>query len=348
MNFLNQLSEFESVNPPETKTTPLPPGFDCSKLIRNLDDCRPEMKRRFREGKRRGETTHIAEVDRHFTWKKGFLVALTGWPQHGKSELALFLALTKSLFSGWKWLVYSPEAGNAEELYDQLAHTYIGQSTDPFYKNQMTEKEYDIALDFIKTRFLVIDDDLLDEYELEPSPEVLRAIAEQCKTKFNIDGVIKDNWNNLIHDLEIRDDKYLQVQLRAEKRMSIKLDIVNIILVHPRSWAGPFPEDGVPIPKPNMIANGAMWDNKCDVIGAVHRPNYHKDRTDREAIFETHKVKQQKLVGLPGRVEMYFNPTENRYYINGRTPIAPVGLQPDYLWKDLPESGFEKQTTAPF
>jgi twinkle protein len=90
-----------------------------------------------------------------------------------------------------------------------------------------------------------------------------------------------------------------------------------------------------------------MWNNKMDVIGALHRTNYHTDKTDPFAVFATHKVKKQNLVGLPGEVDIKFERRENRYYINGKCPLIEPGLQPEYQSQQLPISNFENET-APF
>lgn len=349
LNLTKELDEFDTL---KVTTNSLPAGLDFSKLVTRAGDLKEIMLHQFEHGKRRGITTHVPEIDFHFTWKPGFLYGITGYPQNGKSELINFLTLMKAKFAGWKWVVYSPESSPVDEFCDQLAHTLVGQSTDPIYKNRMSRPDYLAVLDFVHEHFFVIDDDKLEEENVMPTPENLREIARYFHSEKGINGFIKDPWNTLMHDLTIRDDQYLQEQLRQEKRLATKLQIPNVILVHPRSWSGPVPDDGLPIPMPHNIANGAMWNNKCDVIGAVHRPNYHKDRTDPFAVFATHKVKKQHLVGKPGQIEMMFKPQENRYYINGRCPLVTPGLQPETVKADifgrLPESNFETEEKPPF
>jgi hypothetical protein len=348
-DFTKALETFEEISIPGKALKKPKKDFDYSRLVRNLEDVRPEMKRQFKEGKKRGETTHIPELDEHFKWKKGFLYGISGWPQHGKSEWTLYLACIKSKFSGWKWLVYSPESGSADEFYDQLAHTFVGRSTDPFYTNQMTESEYDDALEFIKFHFFLIDDDLLEENSMDASPDTLRQIAEYYKDNFQIDGFIKDNWNNCDHDDSIRDDKYLKTELKKEKRLAVKKDLCNVILMHPKEWSGPVPDSGLPCPMTHNLNGGAMWKNKLDIFGAIHRDNYHTSQTSPYASFWVQKVKQQRLIGTPGKIETMFNPKENRYYINGRTHMVKDGQQytDEYDVNKLPDSEFESEE-APF
>lgn len=352
LNGSSALKQFEaSTRKPETDSNnSLPAGINLSKMVRKAGDLSEKMKHQFIHGKRRGLTTRLPELDPYFTWKAGFLYAITGYPQNGKSEFTNFLLLMKAKFDGWKSLVYSPESSPVDELYDQLAHALMGLSTDPAYKNQMSMKEYEAAIDFLHDHFFVIDDDLLEEKNLSPTPYNLRQIAMSIHAETPYQMLLKDPWNNLVHDLEIRDDKYLQDELRQEKRLAVKLELHNIILVHPRGGIQKDSAGALPIPTDEHIANGPMWRNKCDVIASVHRPNYHIDRTDREAVFSSHKIKKQPLVGKPGQISAIFSPQENRYYIHGRCPLVTSGLQDvpiqQPLFNSLPNSNFD--TEVPF
>lgn len=317
---------------------------DLSKLAIRAGELKDKMLTTFKQGKSRGLTTHIDPVDKIFTWKPGFLYGFTGYPQSGKSEWINFLALLKAKFAGWKWLVYSPESGDADEYFDQLIHTLVGQSVDPKHSNQMNEAQYLKAIDFVHDHFFLIEDEKLDEQGLLPTPEALRDIATALHQIIPLQGFIKDPWNTLTHKAD-RDDIYLSNQLAAEKRLAKRLKLVNVILVHPKSpnLAGYDASKGFPVPKAHDIANGAMWNNKMDVIGAVHRTNYHIDKTDPFAVFVTHKVKKQNLVGLPGEVDIKFDRRENRYTVNGACPLVTPGVQPEYKEPTLPASEFENE-----
>lgn len=332
---IQQLNEFDS-KLKVTSSTPAGKKVDYSKLGKRANQVKEKMLHSFVHGKARGETTHCEEIDKLFTWKRGFLYCFTGWPQAGKSQAMLFLAMLKARFAGWKWLVYTPESGSADEYFDELVHCLVGKSTDPTFRNQMSQAEYEDAIAFINQYFIFIDDDELEKQDIAPTPEALRDIGEYYHKHHGISGFIKDPWNSLALDMEIRDDKYLRNQLTAEKRLAIKLNIVNVILAHPKEFTGIYdPEKGLPMPKPRNLAGGAMWNNRCDVIGAFHRPYVHKDPRDTNVIMATHKVKQQRLVGSLGELDMVFQPAENRYNINGRCPLVMAGKQPDNLQQDL-------------
>jgi hypothetical protein len=322
---------------------------DYGRIGKTARDVKEEMVHGFRYGKARGETTHCKQIDSLFTWKLGFLYCFTGWPQAGKSQALLFLAMLKAKFSGWVWVVYSPESGKPGEYFDELVHCLVGKSTDPFFTNVMSEKEYLAAIDFVSKHFIFLDDEEYEKQGIEPTPEVLRKTFEYYHTKNGCKGFIKDPWNALAGGDDIRDDKYLKRELTAEKRLAVRLNIANVILAHPKEFQGQYdPEKGLPVPRPKDLAGGAMWNNRCDVIGAFHRPYVHKDPRDTNVVFHTRKVKQQRLVGSIGDIDMVFNPQENRYYIAGACPLITPGIQPEYLPGKLPDSIFEKEVPPPF
>jgi hypothetical protein len=323
-NWSKQLDEFNIVDP--SKVQDLGAGIDFSKSIKRAGDSREKMKHGFKYGKKRGESTEIAQLNPHFTWKPGFLYCITGWPQHGKSEFTQFLTLLKSKFAGKKWAYHSPENYPEEEFFDTLIHTLVGLSTDPRWYNQMTEKEYDDAIDFIHEHFFYV-----YEEGVMHTPAFLREAFGYIHAEENLYGIIKDPWNKLAHLMgSLRDDQYLIEQLSAEQKFARESNLLNIILAHPRSMGLLAKGEPLPIPNQYSLAGGAMWDNACDVIACTYRPNYHTDKTDTATQFITHKIKKQNLVGTPGSVDFNFNRLENRYYIEGKTPIDLNAVATEY------------------
>ncbi len=75
--------------------------------------------------------------------------------------------------------------------------------------------------------------------------------------------------------------------------------------------------------RPNQwnLSGGNMWNNKCDNILSINRPNYFQDMSDTSVDFHSLKIKKQKLVGIPGTVPMVYDRRCNRYFIGGQTAL---------------------------
>ena len=63
----------------------------------------------------------------------------------------LQLMLTKSVWDGWKWAIFSPENYPANDFYDDLVEMYLGKWT-----TNMTEEEYTKACKFIGEHIFLI------------------------------------------------------------------------------------------------------------------------------------------------------------------------------------------------
>lgn len=299
---------------------PAPGARNYEAAIAQIPAMRAEMLHGFRHGKAMGDTTHWAEWDTHFKWKPGELTIITGYNNSGKSEAVLQWMLTKSVQDGWKWGIFSPENEPVSEVYDQLAHTLVGQSTNPAWANCMSEERYVRAMEFLFQHFFLIDSDKLAE---APTPDVVFDYFRYMVKKHGINGCFFDPWNQAYHDMGGNEVQYLSNELTKAKRFARKENQCLIISAHPtkpqkepggKSWRCPDQFD---------ISGGAMWGNKADNVLAVHRPNYLTDKSDTTVEWHAHKIKKQKLVGRPGFVTLHFEYRTNRFILNGVNPMEP-------------------------
>lgn len=300
----------------------------------------------FRKGKKKGETTHMEELDINFKWKPTFLYTVTGYPNSGKSEALLFMSLLKAKYDDWKWLLYVPESMSSnegmmsiDEVVDTLAHIYVGQSTDPTSPQQMTEKAYIDALDFIDEHyvFLYPPEGMVTPAELLKYSQY---VIDTYDMKFN--GMIIDPWNNLkmtTRQGQLIDDMLVE-ELNKIKHFLIINDMVGALVVHPRSpQVG---KDGeVPPANAFTLRGGAAFNNKSDCILSIHRPDWFKHtvviehkgkeveisgRNSTKVEYHVFKMKNQKLVGTTlGYSSWSFNRMTNRYEnTTGLSPLDPA------------------------
>jgi len=312
---------------------------DLASAIHRAGDMKEDLLFSFKHGQARGETTHIKELNPHFTWKPGFLYCGTGYPSHGKSEGTRYLALLKSVFEGKKWGFYVPEEFPAKSFWNSLIHTYVGKTTDPEYPQyQMSIEEYKSAIDFIHEHFFFVHNHLGNH-----TPEYLRQVTRLLHDTYKIYGFVKDPWNKCAHLWPkgvSRDDQYLSIELPKEQLLARELQIVQIINAHPH---GIKREKGKPWPVPDAgnLAGGVIWEAMCDVIYTWHRSNFWYNKADTLTELHIHKVKEQKLVGIPGSVEFDYDRPSARYLINGRTPLNPHIVTPQksiYDINNLPDN----------
>ena len=87
------------------------------------EDCIEDMLYDLENGKPKGSTTYIDEIDQFWTWRKGELNIFTAYANEGKSKMIRFLSLIKSLEEGWKFAFNSPEDFPVKEMYDDIIHT---------------------------------------------------------------------------------------------------------------------------------------------------------------------------------------------------------------------------------
>ncbi len=300
------------------------PVFRPEQGIKRVSDVRKNMTDTFHKGKERGITSGFQSMDSMFSWKKGYMYCITGYPGHGKSEIALQMMLIKSVHDGWRWAIYSPENYPVDELYDNLIHSYIGKTLDPRYAMRMTETEYNEGMDFIGKHFVVI-----DPIE-DPTPELILKYLEYLIKNERIDGCLIDPWNQMIHPNEGREDLYLSNEFTKVKRFTRKYNQHIIITAHSRT-PNKNQDGSLPAPDQYSLSGGAMWNNKFDVIGSIFRANLWKDPKDTNVVFTTHKIKSHKLVGIPGSVELYLKRGTNRYYeLNGTSPLEGVTVKEDW------------------
>lgn len=311
------------------------PLFNPEQGVRRLRDVKKSMYHSFRNGKARGETTHFKSIDPHFTWKKGEMIFATGYPGHGKTELVLNLMIAKSMHSGWKWVIFSPENYPVDEIYDTIIHGYIGKSVDPSYSNCMSEEDYEKGMDFVEKHFIAI------EPHVDPTPEIILQYFEYVIKTDGVNGCFLDPWNQMMHDMPNREDQYLSNHFTKIKRFTQKHNQCFIIIAHAKT---PMPgQDGnVPVPQAFSISGGSMWNNKGDIVMAVHRPEYFRDKKCNKVELHIHKVKKQKLVGIPGVIELTFDRRSNRYFeANGNSPLHSIEISSTYL-QSFPNTTIEE------
>lgn len=255
-----------------------------------LEDVFPSMLQKFRNGVQLAPSTRFGEFDDFFRWKKGDINLFTGYANAGKTFFALQLMLTKSVYDGWKWAVFSPENYPADDFYDDLVEMYSGK-----YISLMTEDEYIKACDFINSHIIFVYPE--NEHDLNSIHDKFRYLI----LKKGIDGVMIDPFNQLDKEQKPyeRDDQYLSLTLKEIKRFALTNGVIYNIVTHPKNPTYGANKE-LPVVGMYDLAGGAMWGNKVDQILSYHRPNIHIDKNDPNVIVHIQKVKRKRTGGKLG------------------------------------------------
>ena len=272
----------------------------------------------FHNGKKRGQTTHWEDIDKAWTWRTGEVTIWTGYQNEGKSLFLQSLCLLRAFHDNEKFAFFSPENIPVGDFFDDMIETFVGKSTDPYFKqNQMSELEYLKSIDFVSNHFFLIYPSKDFEFE---------TILEKAKYLVRKKGIrhfIIDPYNTVEHKLKPgeREDLYISRFMSELKRFALQNDIGIHLVAHqltPQKDAnGRYLR-----PDLNRIKGGGTFSDKADNVNFVWRPNRALDFSDTEVVFGSQKIKKQKLTGTPQDIiGINFLRKTNRYYINGRSPF---------------------------
>lgn len=284
----------------------------------------------FNKGKHPGETSYFQTLDELFTLRLGFLYCFTGWPSSGKSEFLTQLAVMQANFKKRKVALYSPESYPVDEFIDMIIHCFLGKSTDRRFPNVCSIEEYNKAIDWVHEHFYFCDwPDTPDAETLLNGFEFLRTLG--C----NI--FIIDPFNSIITEGEDRNIAIaLKKNLTSFKRFASQKHVMVWIVEHPKTPNDTKEFDA--IPGPRHLFGGTMWWNKVDVLTTIHRVN-REDKSNREVIIKTWKIKKQELNGTPGEGSVYFDIRTKRYYEHIACidhPMSAHLTESLYKTKDMP------------
>lgn len=291
----------------------------------------------FRNGKKRGQTTHWEDIDKAWTWRTGEVTIWTGYQNEGKSLFLQSLCLLRAFHDSEKFAFFSPENIPIGDFFDDMIETFVGKSTDPYYKhNQMGEKEYIQSIDFISEHFFLIYPSKDFEFE------TILDKAKYLVRKKGIRHLIIDPYNTVEHKMKMgeREDLYISRFMSELKRFALQNDIGIHLVAHqltPQKDAnGRYVR-----PDLNRIKGGGTFSDKADNVNFVWRPNRALDFSDTEVVFGSQKIKKQKLTGTPQDIiNINFLRKTNRYYIGGKSPFDEI----DWILNRVKEAKQEEIT----
>lgn len=290
-------------------------------MIIRPKDCIDDMMNGLLNGKVKGTTTYNSDVDKCWTWRKQETNLWTGYANEGKSLFLKQLCTIKALEEGWKFLFSAPEDYPPEEFFDDIIHTIIGRTTDPTLDTQRTAtvEEYKRAYNLIKDKFIFL--------YMPPPDNTIAAVLEEAEPIIKAEGISGVVIDPLLKHarpkkMAERDDIYgaavgsLMVDFARRTNTSVHL-VMHQLTPTKNMNTGNYEQ-----PSMYRVKGGGSWADGFDNVLFVWRPDYATDKFSPKVMFGSEKIKKQKLVGIPQKVEFSYDRKSNRYnYYQNEEPI---------------------------
>jgi hypothetical protein len=181
--------------------------IDTKKITVSPLELKSEILTRTTTNRKRGADLHWSNANEFMSLKKGYPIFIAGVGGVGKTEIILDIMLNASFMHGWKWLILSPEMGNAEEILEQIIEKISkGKTLEAGKENSLTKEQITTLIAWAHKHFRILDPmrewkaSLKDmALNIENFFQVVKAEEEKLRGKF--DGVLIDPFNELDIDM---------------------------------------------------------------------------------------------------------------------------------------------------
>lgn len=250
-------------------------------MIKRLKDCKDELDRLYVQGHKRGVSVGWHYQDFPLTIQLGTTIYGAGAPASGKTEWIFEILINLSILHGWKHAIFSPETGEAHEIYAELMHKLAKKRFVPKQnEEQMSDEERAGAELFIQEHFFVVEQEGGKDETNVTLESFFNDVRELEMHIGKIHTTLIDPWNELkeefIPDDLGREDKYLSRALGMVRRNAKNNMRVNIVLTHVRDQQMT-QKDNVhyfPMPTAREFAGGQVWFRKGLTMLIFWRPPF--------------------------------------------------------------------------
>lgn len=290
-------------------------------MFKRLENIKPELDNLRIKGNERGANVGWQWERFPYTVKLGCTTYIGAAPASGKTEFWFEILINLSCLHGWNHVIYSPETGDAKDIFSELCHKYIGKKYING-ENAMNETERARAEYFINEHFIVIDP--IDE-DLTAEKFYTMIDKIELETGLKIHTTTIDPWNELTEDFKTsdlgREDKYLSRILGYARKNARKTNRHNCIITHVRDQS-PITKDGItyyPPPSARDLAGGQVWFRKGLTVLTFWRPPFGiiengKEYKHNEVQIRIAKSKP-KGVSINGVYTFYLDVDKYQYYL---------------------------------
>jgi hypothetical protein len=267
-----------------------------------------------KNGQKPGFKVGFESLDKLYSIKEKRTTIIYGRPTDGKSQLLIQMLCSLACTHGKKSLIYTPETGDAYEIYAEIIHCLTGKSFHPYSLNyRINEKELYNVIPFVKDYFKVV-----EIGDTEFSLDSWLQLTEQAIKDYEVFATACDNWNDLDHTSEAMISEYLKRNLVKWNRHAKKHNYHGFVIAHARN---PQIIKGEEFPKParvDEIDGGYAWYAKAMNMILIHRDYVEQSEGWMQSnIAEIHVKKlKKKSEGKKGICKLEFDLYQNCYFEN--------------------------------
>lgn len=287
------------------------------KIEYTIEEVDEKIDNAYENGLVKGYSTGWKHFDPYYSVRLGYTTYIYGAPHTGKSKWWFNVLVNLSITEGLKHVIYSPETGDASEVYSMLIQIYAQGDITNTYRNRISKPQLQEAKEFVGKHFIIIS---TDESDTELSVSDLLDYIGVLENKYGIkvQTVTIDPWNELVHNDTARDDINLNKELKLVRVNARKNNRHVCIITHTRDQK-PLGYDELgtavyPFPTPHDVAGGQVWYRKGFMMLAFYRhfvlDGYNEIKIGKDKFFNKNalliRVQKSKPEGSGKRGEVEF------------------------------------------
>lgn len=197
----------------------------------------------------------LVALNEHYSVKPGNTTLITGYPGSGKSYFVLNMQVSLSVQYGWKHLLYTPEMGEAADIFLTIVEIISGVRSW-----RLDDRNIADLLPWIAEHF--------DIYEpvATPTMDAYCKLVKENKGNYNTFSI--DNLNDLSHTMPGgTQDIYWEQQMVCFNQTAKASGMHGFLVAHPRN---PAPDELSQPPSPDKIKGGsAFWSKGQNILSIM-------------------------------------------------------------------------------
>lgn len=255
-------------------------------------------------GEESATTTGISQIDNSWRWRRGETNIWTGYGNEGKSAMLNFLTLIKCrIDKDQKAAIFSPENQPEEFFYMDFIRTMLGTDPKPHHKEEVYE-----LVDWLRKNIFFVYPD--GRFTLENIHNDMRYLID---TK-GVTICIVDPYLKVAHDYAgLPEHHYVSQYMTEIEHFARNNNVSYHVVAHQTTPQIDYQKGDYPKPNGYKIKGGGSFYDGADNVLTLWRPYRLSNYKDPLVIFESQKIKKQKIVAIPSALELKFNYKTSRY-----------------------------------